>query len=350
MSAAPVLSTLPGNRHLRSRLADLAAQGRLHPCLLFEGPRGLGKLEAARWLAATTNCMSEEADRTQPCGRCWSCRRIVDGNHPDVIEVGLDPERKAPIISVRQARELTASLVLRPYHAARRFVIIDPADAMNTPAANALLKTFEEPPQDTGFVLVTSQPTSLLATVRSRSQRIRFKPVAHDDLVAWLEGQGVGAPAQLARLSEGCPRRALELSQGESSERIAARDSLVEALTLPISEMFGYSQKLTRGDRDAWTKRAHRLLDALDELNRDGLVVLACDGPARRLYNSDRPDLVARWADTLQPDGMMAVAGAVESARADLKRYVNPRLLLDNLLMVIATQLGRRRTELAAAP
>jgi len=343
----PPFASLPGNREVRQRLARLADRGRLHPCLLFEGPGGVGKREAARWLAARVNCMAE-GDTPRPCGACWSCRRVLDGNHPDVIEVGLDPERKAPIISVRQARALTGSLTLRPYHAARRFVIIDPADAMNASAANALLKTFEEPPDDTGFVLITSQPTALLATVRSRSQRVRFGPVPEAEIEAWLIERGAADAPRLARRSEGCPRLALELGDGEAQARQDARDALVTALTLPISDMFAFSQKLTRGDRDAWTERAHRTLDALDELNRDALVVLA--GGGGRLYNADRPDLVERWAEALDLEGARLVAAAAQEARADLARYVNPRLLMDNLMMAIATQLGRRRTDLAVAP
>ena len=110
---------------------------------------------------------------------------------PDVIRVGVDPKKTAAIISVGQARELHKQLMVKPFHARRRFVIFDPADAMTPEAANALLKTFEDPPSQTHFVLITGAPASLLMTVRSRSQRIRFAPVKEDVLVAWLTQRGV---------------------------------------------------------------------------------------------------------------------------------------------------------------
>lgn len=344
---ADFLSTLPGNGEVRARLAALARRDRLHPCLLFEGPPGVGKAEAARWLAALTNCEAEQGEA--PCGTCWSCRRIADGNHPDILEVGLDPERKAPIISVRQARELTSKLTLRPYSARRRFILIDPADAMNVAAANGLLKTFEEPPADTGFILITSQAASLLATVRSRSQRVRFGPVADDELVPWLRAQGVPQPELLLRRSEGCPRRALELANGSAEALTAARDLVIQALTLPIGEMFQFSQKLAQGDRDGWTRRVTTTLDALDELCRDAQVWMAGRQAPEGLYNADRLGLVETWANALGPEGCVAVQGAVATARLDVSRYVNARLLLDNLLVAIATQLGRGRMALATA-
>ncbi len=335
----------PGNEGVRARLADLAQRDHLHPCLLFEGPPGLGKAAAARWLAAVINCAVEGA--RAPCQRCWSCKRIAEGNHPDVIEVGLDADKAAAIISVKQARDLISSLGLRPFHARRRFVIIDPADAMNGAAANALLKTFEEPPTDTGFVLVTHQPTALLATVRSRTQRVRFGPVAQPVLRAWLAEQGVADPVRIARLSEGCPRRALELDQGEATARAEARNALVLALTTPLEQMFSFSQSLTRGDRAAWTQRVERCLDALDELNRDALRIVSGHVGEDGLYTADLPELAECWAEALDVDGLRRVAEAVVIARADLDRYVNARLLVDNLMMAVATQLGRGRVALA---
>ena len=293
MATEDTLSPLPGNVAVRERLAALSDAGRLHPCLLFEGPGGVGKFEAARWLAAYTNCDTDEGPR--PCGTCWSCRRIRDGNHPDVLHVGLDPERKAPIISVAQARQLIGQLVLRPYNARRRFILIDPADAMNPAAANALLKTFEEPPDDTGFILITSQPTALLQTVRSRSQRVRFGPVGEDLLVPWLEARGVEEGRLAARRADGCPKRALSLSEGEGREREEALDAILSALGGSIDGVFRYSQSLTRGDRAAWTRRAALTLGALDELTRDAWLVTA-GLPLSRAYHADRGGLVRNGA------------------------------------------------------
>ena len=315
----------------------MAAADRLHPCLLFEGPVGVGKRAAAQWLARLVNC--DAADGGEPCGACWSCRQIPLGRHPDIMEVGLDPERTAPIISVKQARTLTSSLVLRPFQAKRRFVIIDPAEAMTVPAANALLKTFEEPPVDTGFVLVTSQPSRLLATVRSRAQRVRFGPTPHDVLVPWLEARGLDDALSLARLSEGCPGAALALADGGVAAEREARDAVVAALEGPLAERFAFVERLGKGDRAATRQRADRLLAALETLARDALL-LSAQGPSAPLMGLDRPDLVQRWAQALGVAGAGRVGEAVDGARADLDRFVNSRLVLDHLLALVARELG----------
>lgn len=315
----------------------LADAGRLHPCLLFEGPPGVGKAAAALWLARRMNCTSESDPH--PCGACWSCRKIPEGHHPDVVRVGLDPERTAPVVSVRQAREITASLVLRPYHARRRFIIIDPADAMTGGAANALLKTFEEPPKDTGFILVTSTPSSLLATVRSRSWRVRFGPVAEAELIPWLQQQGVENAPALARLAEGSPGRALELAEGEATAQRTARDEIVEALNADIPGLFALSERLVKGARAAKIERVVRAIDAVEALARDALVVHA-RGPRAALVGTDRPELAEEWSRRLGLSGISKVAAAARDARADMARFVNPRLLLDNFLARVAAELG----------
>lgn len=344
-AAAPQpLELLPGNEAVRARLAGLVTSDRLHPCLLFEGPEGLGKGRVAEWLAQLLNCEVETEAR--PCGGCWSCKSIRKGHHPDVIKIGLDPEKTAPIISVKQARELLAQLQMRPYQARQRLVIIDPADAMNAESANALLKTFEEPPAATGFVLVTSQATRLLPTVRSRSQRVRFGPMEVSALSAWLQARGVEEPDRLARLADGCPGRALRLAEGEAEAWIAARDAVLVALGGPIDGVFTFNERLVKGDRADWGPRVDRTFDGLGSLARDAL--LLCAGPSpvavERLLNPDRVELLEAWADALGPAGITRFVRALEVARADVAAFVNPRLLLDTLLVRLATELGRARS------
>src|SRR4030095_10694201 len=122
------------------------------------------------------------------------------------LAVGIDPERRNPIISVDQARQVITELQVKPFHARRRVVILDPADAMNPQAANALLKTLEEPRPDTGFVLVTSAVSKIIPTILSRSQRVRFGPVALDELGPFLRTRGIAAPERLPqRAARGPP-------------------------------------------------------------------------------------------------------------------------------------------------
>ena len=334
--------SLPGNSALRNQLAQLADSGRLHHCLLFEGPPGVGKAATALWLARRMNC-TEPVDGNA-CGQCWSCRAIDKGHHPDVIVVGVDPERTAPVVSVRQARELIRSLALRPHSANRRFVIIDPADAMNAASANALLKTFEEPPHDTGFVLVTGQPGALLTTVRSRSQRVRFARVADTELRAWLEGKEVEEAAWIANLSDGCPGRALALADGEAEAWRSARDELLDALSGDIQGVFAFGEKRAKGDRSKWTAHVLLALDGLDRMLQDTWRwQVRGEQPADALFNPRQRRRIAAWADRLDPAGIARCAGAVEEARGQLRAFVNGRMMADALLCRLATELGPAR-------
>jgi len=327
MTARPL-----GNDKLLDRLRTLVEGDRLHPCLLFEGPVGVGKAMSANWLASVANCEAADA----PCGECWSCRQIPLGQHPDVIHVGVDPKKTARIISVAQARDLQRQLMVKPFHARRRFVIIDPADAMTPEAANALLKTFEDPPSQTHFVLITGAPASLLITVRSRSQRIRFAPVSKDALVPWLEQQGVEKASLVAQAAEGCPGRALTMDLSGVDEWRGARDALLAALDGDVAAQLKYAETLARGDRSKWAPKVDLMMDALGSLLRDALSV---SHGGEVLYNRDRQATVDAWARALGPAGVAAATVFVGDARERLERFVNGRLVLDALIAKLSARL-----------
>lgn len=332
------LPELIGNEELLRQLGEMAVEDRLHTCLIFEGPLGVGKAATARWLARLSNC--EAAPEQRPCEQCWSCRQIARSQHPDVIEIGLDPERAAPVISVEQARGVVSRMAMRPYNARRRYVIFDPADAMGPEAANALLKTFEEPPTATGFVLVTAAVSRLLPTIRSRSQRVRFGPVAEDRLVSWLEARGVADATALALLAEGCPGRALTLAEGEVERWRRSRDELLQAVAGSMGQQFAYADALTRGERSESTPRVEASLDALSRLLVD--VSRARAGGSVRA-NADIGELVRRWAGALDESTLAVLGQSIERTRRDLEGYVNARLLVESLLASLGRELGAAR-------
>jgi DNA polymerase-3 subunit delta' len=247
----------------------------------------------------------------------------------------VDPKKTAAIISVGQARELHKQLMVKPFHARRRFVIFDPADAMTTEAANALLKTFEDPPSQTHFVLITGAPASLLMTVRSRSQRIRFAPVEEDALVAWLTQRGIPKPSAVARQAEGCPGRALTLDLSGVEDWRSSRDEFLNALNADVSERFKYTERLVRGDRSKWAPRLDLTLDAVASMLRDALSV-SHGGTIH--YNPDRAATIQDWAEALGTAGVAATSMSLTEGRERLDRYVNGRLVLD----AIIAQLGAR--------
>ncbi len=168
-----------------AEMAAIAAAheaGRLpHALLLHEAP-GSGGEWLAQWVARLVLCQSATG---APCGACPSCHRVATGQHPDLLM--LQPIEDSQQIRIEQIRELSAELALTAHQGAYKVAIIAPADTLNRFAANALLKTLEEPPPRTLLVLVVTQPSRLPATILSRCQRVRVRAPGRKEAVSWLE-------------------------------------------------------------------------------------------------------------------------------------------------------------------
>ena len=204
----------------QQRAYDYAAAaldaGRLGHALLFCGPALLGKRAVAERLAQRVLCLAE-AGRPRPCGECRACRLYLsrvqkepleqrpdkspahpDGHpaHPDAVFVGYawrmtpSPPRQQTQVTVEQVRELSERLSTTPQYGDAKVAIIEPADAMNEAASNALLKTLEEPVRGRYLWLVAANPARLPATIRSRCQRLEFRLPPQDEALAWLRAQG----------------------------------------------------------------------------------------------------------------------------------------------------------------
>jgi DNA polymerase III delta' subunit len=153
-----------------AQLRGAIARGRLPHALLFSGSPGAPLVEAALQLAMALSCQTR---RGEGCGECIACSKIVSGIHPDVVT--LVREGAAQIVPIESVRtQVIARIGLPPHEGEVRVFIVEEATAMAPPAANALLKTLEEPPPRTMFVLCTTAPEQLLPTIRSRCQRVRF--------------------------------------------------------------------------------------------------------------------------------------------------------------------------------
>ena len=167
-----------GHDRLVALLARSIRDNRLPPCLIFAGPSGIGKRLTAIAVAQAFNCLhpSSVVERLgeDSCGTCAACTRIARDVHPDVIVI--EPGDSGSI-KTEQVRDCIDRAAYRPFEGRRRVVIIDQADALVPSAQNALLKTLEEPPSASTFILVSARPDSLLPTVRSRCPRLTFRPL-----------------------------------------------------------------------------------------------------------------------------------------------------------------------------
>jgi len=197
--------------------------------LLLRGRAGIGKHEFAVNLSRALLCQQPN-ELYASCGKCPSCLWFEEGNHPDfrlispedaenTEEASKKKATKKSQISVAQIRQLVDYLSLSSHQVnSRRIILISPADTLNIASANALLKMLEEPPANTLFLLVTSQPQRLLATIISRCQAIDMPLPDKDDALAWLTSQSIKDADNLLDYAGGAPLRALQIAEeGEAS-------------------------------------------------------------------------------------------------------------------------------------
>jgi DNA polymerase-3 subunit delta' len=227
-------SEIHGQERAVGALRAALRRGTLHHAYLFGGPAGAGKRAAATALAQAANCEDPRPD--DACGECGPCRKIARGVHPDVlllsteramVKAGVwEPKGgRAPSkdVVVDQVRDLAdRRLGLKRFEGRRRFVVVDPADAMNVQAQNALLKTLEEPPGDTTIVLVAASPDVLLPTVRSRCARVTFAPRDEAALARLVEDAGGAVPAAAA-LDPGNAATWIAFAREHGGDRESAR-------------------------------------------------------------------------------------------------------------------------------
>ena len=181
--------------------------GRLAHAYLFHGREGIGKKAAAMAFAAAILCDRKEAEA---CRTCLSCKKTGHGNHPDLITIAAE----GAFIKIQAIKDLLHMIAFRPLEGGRRLFIIDEADRMNQAAANALLKTLEEPSPANILVLITSKPYTLPRTILSRCQQIRFSPLRQDAVAAYLEKKeslGHETARMIASAAEGSIQRARQL-------------------------------------------------------------------------------------------------------------------------------------------
>jgi DNA polymerase-3 subunit delta' len=333
------LRDIAGHTTLLQRLAAAAGRASLHPSLIFAGPEGIGKRRTAVALAQLVNCRTPvEIERfgVDACGTCPSCTRIARGVHGDVV---LIVPGDTGSIKVDQVREAIEKAAYRPFEGRRRVVIVDDADAVLVEAQNALLKTLEEPPSASMFVLVTSRPDVLLPTVRSRCQLLRFGRLAPAEIAEVLRKEhGYAETEAHAAASSADGSIAAALSggtQGAAQAREAAAGLLQGVAGSSDPRRRLESAKLLLG-RGAVTDRddvARRLL-ALSSLLRD-LGLLNSRGDERTLANADMKPLLAGLVAAFDGNRTVEAFSAVDRAMSALQRNASPKVVADWLAFQI---------------
>ena len=311
-----------GQEHAVGILRRSLAADRVAHAYLFEGIDGCGKMLAALSLVEALFCGS-----SNPCGSCPACRKMVGRHHPDLHL--LEPEKG--VIKIDRIRDIQKELSLRPVEAPKKVCIVSQAERMNQAAANAFLKTLEEPPGSALIILLSDTPTALLATILSRCQRLRFNPLPLEIVTGLLLAQGVPADQaqSAASLAGGSVAKGMAILQ---EGFLARRREIVEqvigltprdfALLTTTAERLGHERE-----------QAQEVVEVLTLFFRD--VMLSRHG-SNPTVNADLLEVVERSASSLSSGGILERLEAVLSAGQSLLRNVNPRLTLEALFMALA--------------
>jgi DNA polymerase-3 subunit delta' len=340
-----------GHRRLVALLARAVHRESLPPSLILSGPSGIGKRLVASATAQALNCTSPLTGsgpelEIDACGTCAACARIARGVHPDVLLV--EPGESGSI-KIDRVRDIVDRAAYRPFEGRRRAVIVDEADALMAAAQNALLKTLEEPPSSSVFMLVTSRPDMLLATVQSRCPRLRFLPLGAGDVAAALmkRGRSEDEARAVAATADGSIARALEASAGELVEaRDVAGRVLVHAASSddPRRRLEGARDLLAKtgsggaGDRDQLATHLH----AMASLVRD-VELLSTSADGRRSTLLGTPPSPTNGHALAGPElaGLSAYRGergiraftAIEQALVALDRNAGVKIVADWVLL-----------------
>ena len=330
VAASMPMEWLPWHAGARERLETALAGGRLPHGLLLHGPDGVGKEHFATVLAAGLHCRQRGSGLT-PCGRCADCSLSRAASHPDLHWLRRPEDRKS--IGVDAVRELGEQLGMTSMRSGHRVAIITPAHLMTHSAQNALLKTLEEPAPRTLLVLASSRPSVLLATLRSRCQRIELPRPEPRQASDWLAGQlGTAPPPRLLELTGGAPLKAAALAP-----HFAELESQMGAL---LDALLGGRSEVTRLAADMMGEGLAARFDWLESWL--GAVVRGRAAPdATRLTVPGGP-LLQRAAAEVNITAAFRMVDRLRESRRLLEGSAAPQLVVEALLIELKAAFRRR--------
>ena len=351
---------LVGQKAVKTTLKNALASGKIAHAYLFSGPRGTGKTSMARILAKALNC--EQGPTAEPCGQCGNCQRIVQGTSLDVIEIDA-----ASNTSVDNIRDLREQVAFTPAESRYKVYIIDEVHMLSTGAFNALLKTLEEPPAHAVFILATTDPQKVPATILSRCQRFEFRRVTVDEIAEHLAmvaaGSGIEADADALRLiaiqAEGGMRDALSLLDqcGVMAKRVTVA-TVREVLGIVGREAL---HELTGAIGRRQLPQALATLNLLLEQGKDvkqvltelieylrALVLYLAVPDYEEIYLTDTKEALAELAPLFGRDRLLAAEERLHSAIQELRGSMRPRITAELCLLDLCRVEGSTLAALSA--
>ena len=295
--------------------------------LLLSGPRGIGKLAFARALSQALLCETPTSEGGA-CGTCSACLWFDAGTHPDyrqvepaLVESDTEEVAKKTTISVEQVRALADFVNISSHRGGAKVIVIEPAEALNVNAANALLKSLEEPPPGTFFLLVSHRPHQLLPTIRSRCQSIALRAPDRAAAAAWLAQQGVkNAEVALAHVGN-APLLAVELNE---TGYWGARTAFLNQLARPELDVFAAAQ----------AAEGSPIAHVLAWLQKWSYDIAQHRAVGRVRYNPDYEKAIAQASSAARPLAVLRFHRAMVKEQRNAQHPLNARLFVEDVLLI----------------
>ena len=352
--------SLVGQEAVRTALTNALETGRIAHAYLFAGPRGTGKTSTAKILAKAVNC--EHGPTPNPCNKCQNCVRINDGTSMDVFEIDAASNR-----GIDEIRDLREKVAFAPVNGRYKVYIIDEVHMLTTEAFNALLKTLEEPPPHVIFILATTEPHKIPATIHSRCQRFDFKRVTDSDIVKRLrevaDGSGIAADEDALQLiavqADGGMRDALSLLDqcGVMAERVSA-ETVRSVLGIVGREAL---RELVKAVGEGNVPKALELLEALLAGGKDvkqiitelaeylrAVLLYKASPEYREIYLTDTKEAIAAMEGLFSTDRLMAAQERLHQCMMELRQSVRGRIAAEMCLFDLCRVEGSTLAALTA--
>lgn len=343
-----------GQERPKKVLEQAVERDRMHHAYLFTGLEGVGKRLTAMTFSAVINCKSRPEDEfREACGECSACRKIASGQHPDVMAIA--PEDGSRTVKIDQIRDVQQAAAKQPHEARSRMVVIDEAHNMSEEAANALLKTLEEPATRMRLFVITDRPHQLLETIISRCQRLRFSALDLSEVRAALRERFEEALEEAGGNEEGDEGEGYD----ETTIDVAARyggGSLGRSIHMLESGLLTSRRELVEKVLDGDPRRIAPILELAEDLGRNSdqladqldvlklffrdIMVASVSGSDTELINPDLSELVETYAGRLGTTGAADRLEAIREAQSDIDRNVNGQIVLESLLPDLTVAAG----------